>query len=488
MGRVRRAGIYVRISDDREGAGLGVERQEEDCRRLAESLGWRVVDVYCDNDISAYSGKRRPDYERLMEDIASEHIDAILAWHADRLHRSPKELESFIDQVEAHQVEIHTVKGGHVNLSTPEGRLMARQLGLIARYESEHKSDRIKRKVEQLISEGKIHNGGVRPYGFDRHYAGEGPRRKILGDTVNEEEAANIRQWARRALEGEGLYSIVGSINDAGILTSTGRPWSMQSLRHLLISGRIAGLKEHHRQVIGKAEWDPIITLEQHRALRTLLERPERFSGGLRGARKFPWTGLVVCDCRLGQLDEEGNQLPLLKMKPAKSSDAKRYPIYQCKSKKAGGCGGRSIKMADMADHVISLLCAVLEGIEASGGDPEADERHKVLEDRLLGYERRKEELREEFAEGEYSPKEYRQTLALIDSKMDEVSGELAGLGVKTRLDLTAAELRQRWNDPDWPLARQRATLMAYISEIRISPATRPYSIFNPDRIDIVWR
>ncbi|HEX9497165.1 MAG TPA: hypothetical protein VF926_01955, partial [Mycobacterium sp.] len=29
-----RAGIYVRISDDREGRGLGVERQEEDCRAL----------------------------------------------------------------------------------------------------------------------------------------------------------------------------------------------------------------------------------------------------------------------------------------------------------------------------------------------------------------------------------------------------------------------------------------------------------------------
>lgn len=488
MGRVRRAGLYVRISDDREGAGLGVERQEEDCRKLAESLGWRVVGVYSDNDISAYSGKRRPDYERLLEDVKSEHIDAIIAWHADRLHRSPKELESFIDTVEKHHVEIHTVKGGHVNLSTPEGRLMARQLGLIARYESEHKSDRIKRKIEQLIRDGKIHNGGVRPFGFDRHYSGEGPRRKILGDTVNPEEAALIRVWAKRALEGEGLYSIMGSINDAGILTSTGRPWSQQALRLMLISGRIAGLKEHHGEVIGKAEWDPIITMEEHRALRALLTKPERFTGGLRGARKFAFTGMVVCDCRLGQLDDEDNQLPLIKMKPAKSSDAKKYPIFQCKSKKAGGCGGRSIKMAELEDHVVDLLCAVLEEIEAGDGGSEDEEQRKALEDKLLGYEARKEALREEYAEGEHSPKEFRQTLAVIDQKMDKVTGELAGLGVKTRLDLTASELRQRWDDPDFPLARRRATIMAYIEEIRIAPATRPYSVFNPSRIDIQWR
>ncbi|MDL4815991.1 hypothetical protein [Actinomadura opuntiae] len=194
-----------------------------------------------------------------------------------------------------------------------------------------------------------------------------------------------------------------------------------------------------------------------------------------------------MCDCRLGQLDDDGTQLPLIKMKPAKSSDARRYLIYKCKSRKAGSCGRRSIKMEDMGDPVIDLLCAVPEQIEASG-DPEVDDWRKALEDKLLGYERRKNELREEFAEGEYSPKEYRQTLALIDSKMDDVSGELAKLGVKTRLNLTAAELRERWEDPEWPLAQQRATLMAYIQEIRISPATRPYSVFNPDRIDIVWR
>ncbi|MBD2896212.1 hypothetical protein amrb99_51560 [Actinomadura sp. RB99] len=143
--------------------------------------------------------------------------------------------------------------------------------------------------------------------------------------------------------------------------------------------------------------------------------------------------------------------------------------------------------MEDMGDHVISLLCAVLEQIEV-GEDPEADDRRKALEDKLLGYGQRKEGLREEFAEGEWSPREYKQTLALLDSKMDDVSGDLAKLGVKIRLDLTAAKLRERWNDPEWPLARQRATLMAYISEIRISPATRPYSVLNPDRIDIVWR
>jgi site-specific DNA recombinase len=45
-----KAGIYTRISDDTEGEGLGVARQEQDCRALCERKGWTVADVYPDND------------------------------------------------------------------------------------------------------------------------------------------------------------------------------------------------------------------------------------------------------------------------------------------------------------------------------------------------------------------------------------------------------------------------------------------------------
>ena len=43
--------IYARISDDRDGTGLGVERQEIDCRRLAEERGLGDVPIFTDNDI-----------------------------------------------------------------------------------------------------------------------------------------------------------------------------------------------------------------------------------------------------------------------------------------------------------------------------------------------------------------------------------------------------------------------------------------------------
>jgi site-specific DNA recombinase len=90
------AGIYARISYVRREDGtkerLGVERQVPPCRELARRKGWTLVEpVYEDNDLSAFSGKRRPGYEQLLADAKAGRINVIVAWHADRLTRQPIE-------------------------------------------------------------------------------------------------------------------------------------------------------------------------------------------------------------------------------------------------------------------------------------------------------------------------------------------------------------------------------------------------------------
>src|SRR5262245_3441044 len=132
------AAVYARISTDRTGAGLGVQRQEADCRELATRMGWTVGEVFVDNDMSASCGKRRPEYERLLGALETKAVGAVLAWHPDRLHRSPTELEAFIDVIERTKAKVATVQSGEVDLSTPSGRMTARVVGAVARHEVEH--------------------------------------------------------------------------------------------------------------------------------------------------------------------------------------------------------------------------------------------------------------------------------------------------------------------------------------------------------------
>ena len=77
--------IYCRISDDRDGTGLGVERQAIDCRALVEANAWDAEEILIDNDISAFSGKVRPRYLAMMGQLK----EGQKRWFGYLRHRPP---------------------------------------------------------------------------------------------------------------------------------------------------------------------------------------------------------------------------------------------------------------------------------------------------------------------------------------------------------------------------------------------------------------
>lgn len=104
--------MYGRISEDREGAGLSVERQLEDQCVLFGQLGLCLVGVYADNDLSVFTGKPRPDYLAMLADLDAGRVRVVTVWHTERLHRTPRELETYIDLAERRGIVTHSVKAG----------------------------------------------------------------------------------------------------------------------------------------------------------------------------------------------------------------------------------------------------------------------------------------------------------------------------------------------------------------------------------------
>jgi DNA invertase Pin-like site-specific DNA recombinase len=260
----RRAIVYTRLSEDREGARLGVDRQEQDCRQLAATLGWPVVAVRSDNDISAMGRKPRPGYAALLEDLEAGRSDAVLAWHTDRLHRSPVELEGYIAVCEPRNIPTQTVKAGPLDLATPSGRMVARLLGATARYEVEHMVERKQRERHQAAADGRW-AGGRRPYGY-----------RADGVTVVEGEAAEVRWACEQVLAGRSLRSIAAELNARGQRTSTGGPWRQDTIRDVLLRPRNAGLMQHRGEVVGRAGWAPLVDETTWRGVKAILEDPSR--------------------------------------------------------------------------------------------------------------------------------------------------------------------------------------------------------------------
>ena len=92
-----RAAVYTRLSYSPDGSLETTDRQEADCRRVAERLGASIDEVFCDNNRSAWRRNvRRPGWEKLLEGIAAGRWDLIITYHGDRLMRQPRDLEELL--------------------------------------------------------------------------------------------------------------------------------------------------------------------------------------------------------------------------------------------------------------------------------------------------------------------------------------------------------------------------------------------------------
>jgi site-specific DNA recombinase len=277
-----RAAIYCRISQDREGRELGVARQSADCRKLCTDRGWDVAREFTENDISAFSGKPRLQYIAMMAALAAGEFDAIVSYSPTRLHRSPKELESFIDVVEAQHAAVATCMAGDYDLSTATGRMTARIHGAVARHESEQASERIKRKDLEIAMAGGAH-GGPRPFGYSADHV-----------NLDEHEAACIREVAENIIGGAGLLSQCRLLNNRGDLTARGKQWQTTVLRRLLLSPRVIGQREHITTGLHDAQWPAIIDQTTQTRLRALLiSRPYRV--GTVAPGRYLLSSLMTC-------------------------------------------------------------------------------------------------------------------------------------------------------------------------------------------------
>lgn len=275
---------YLRISDDPEGLEAGVTRQDEDTDKLAERLGVEVIETFVDNDRSAstLSTKPREGFDRMME-AAPKRLDPgdmILAYSNSRLTRRPREWEGILDLYSISRIEVHTWVSGSIDLSTADGRAMARTLAAWDAAEAERISERVKRAIVQKAQKGLPH-GGSRAYGWKAD--------RVTPDPI---EQAVIGELAGRVIAGESIHFIARDLNERGIPTVSGKPWTRAALRYMLNSPRMVAIRMHEGKEY-PAVWPPALDELTWRHVRAVLTAPGRIRGS--NGRVSLLAGIASC-------------------------------------------------------------------------------------------------------------------------------------------------------------------------------------------------
>jgi site-specific DNA recombinase len=474
-----RAAIYCRLSQDRTGAGVVVERQERDCRELAAQLGWTVERVFVDNDVSAYRRRPRPGYAALMETLESGELDGVLAWHTDRLHRSPKELETYIDVCEPRGVLTRTVRAGELDLGTASGRMVARQLGAVARYESEQTAGRTRAGKADAAGRGAF-QGGQRMYGYRVIPAHLRDPAGAALDVVPEERDV-VQQVAARILAGESLRAVARSLNEEGKTTTQGKPWTGSAMRKVLLRPTTAGLRAVGREATVRGQWPALIDEDQWRGLKALLTDPARRTTE-KYSRTYLGSGLYLCGVCGG---------PLTGNTTAGGGGVSRKAAYRCRIADRDGQSHVVRGVAALDDFVQRLVIGRLGAADAQPvrAAPSLDQTALLEEAAVL--RARLDEAARGWAAG-----------ALTQSQLLAATAELKGLlaAVEARLATGArsgalaglagtSDLEARWQS--LTLSRRRAVVEA-LMQVTVLPRTRRGRLpggayFDPACVDVTW-
>ncbi|PPG91528.1 hypothetical protein C5C39_06765 [Rathayibacter sp. AY1F3] len=476
----RPAAIYVRISKDRVGAGLGVERQETDCRKLAEREGYDVVTVFSDNDVSAYSGKRRPGYEGLLAAMRSGAIEAVFAWHTDRVHRRPTELEPYIEASDQFNIPTFTVQAGPLRLDSPSGRMGARIHGAVASYEVEIGIERQKAAKLQAAQNGEW-SGGQRPFGW------------LKGSMIiDESEAVIVREMIDRFIAGDSWRTIALDLNARKILTQHGKGWNALKVRNVAIRPRNVGIRDHNGTAQYAAKWQPLIDQETWQRLQTAILVSQSHHKQRGPFRKFLLLGFAYCGRCGNRMNSFSKQ----------QRDGSFTPSYRCRAmddeKGRIGCGKVSRIGGAVEDLVKEAVLFRLDsdhlGRLVAASSSESPKLRKLLEERQQ-QEARLKEILNLYGSGTLTYDEYR-------SAKTAASARLATLG--RNIDaMTAASvfvtvpsgtsLRDTWDSADLQWRRQLLDLVVdrvWIDPVPVGLKQTRFKqwVFNPKYVRIQWK
>lgn len=472
-------GVYLRISEDQAGDAKGVGRQREDCTALAAVRRWEPV-IYEDNDRSAYRRDVvREDFERMLRDLRAGVIRGIVGYDLDRLFRQPRDLERAIDLYEEMPGLIFATLQGDINLTTADGRTMARVLVAFANKASADTGRRVQRKQLQLARDGELVHAGRVPFGWQAD-----------GRTADPAAKAEILRAHERLLAGDKLIRIRDDWEERDIVPRApdgsrhGKDKSAAHLAHttvrrILTNPALAGFKIYRGEIMRDDEgrpiqgaWDVLCTSDRLDAVQGVLD-----------SRSTPWqpSGLSYL---LSGIARCGKCTLPMRGQFVKGRNGTRRAIYACDSGSARkGCGG----VARVADPVDSLIIRfVLEDQARQLGKAEQAPEPWTGEVELGEVMADISELTEAVKAKSVSMSVMLSLMPGLEKRRDALLRERrAALAEQAQTTVLTVESEAEFAAE--PLDRQRALVLKSLKAVVIHPAGRGRRVFDPDLIEPVW-
>jgi len=245
-----RAAIYARVStEDQAKEGFSIAAQLKRLNAYCKARGWQVAGEYVDE---GHSGRevRRPAYQRMMDD--KENWNVLVVLKMDRIHRNSRNFAVMMDNLRDWGKEFNSMQESF-DTTTAIGRFVMDTIQRIAQLESEQIGERVKMGMTQKAKKGNGYLGFGQPYGYDYQ------DKKL---SINDDEAAVVREIFITYLVGASLQEIVIGLNSRNIPAKKGGAWTKEAASNVLKNPLYCGYVRWDG-ILRKGQHLPVITVDQ---------------------------------------------------------------------------------------------------------------------------------------------------------------------------------------------------------------------------------
>lgn len=309
-----RAVFYARVSTEEEKQLNALEKQIQENRDVITQKGWELVDQYIDEGKSGTTTKRRDEYQRLLEDMASGKFDIVVAKSQDRLQRNLDDWCIFRNLLATYNIKLYLYMDQKF-YNPAEDNFLANIKAILAEEYSRELSKKINnansRRLEKA-RQGEV----VSVYGSSRCY---GYNMANGVNTINEEQAEVVRLIYKLYLEGNGGRAIRRELTARGITNHDGKEMNEVTILNILKNERYIGTlvtNKSHKDFITKktvknppSEWiripnavPAIIAKEDFERVQEILDSHRLEAGTEKRGRtlgknvgKSPLSGKIFC-------------------------------------------------------------------------------------------------------------------------------------------------------------------------------------------------
>lgn len=226
---MKRAVIYARYSSSNQ-TEQSIEGQVRVCSEYAKAKGLTIVGEYIDRAISGRTDNR-PDFQRLMQDSGKHMFEAVIVYRTDRFARNKYDSAIYKRHLRKCNVELHYA-AEHIP-EGPEGIILESLMEGLAEYYSAELSQKIRRGIRESALKGKATGGNI-ALGYKI-----GPDKSFI---VDEKEAEAVRMIFDMFVRQKPNSEICRYLNDLGIKTSRGNPFTKSSIPRIIQNEKYIGV------------------------------------------------------------------------------------------------------------------------------------------------------------------------------------------------------------------------------------------------------